>query len=170
MWVCPRVCVRVCCGMFAVLMCACGEKVLATSREVCDSYFSVCSEVACLEMAAGLRLFDPPGLVSNDLGVVLMLFSVFLSLPCFCRCLEQKKILRAARIHAGILAAQFGSRYEQDALEPWQQRVLVELKLDGPEQDLMVHLGGDSTNGRLPVRRGWLCLMPLPLSGTFGLR
>lgn len=66
----------------------------------------------------------------------------------------QKKILRAARIHAGILGEQFGSRFEQDSLEPWQQRALIELKLDGPEQDLTVHLGGDSTNGRLPVRCG----------------
>ncbi|CAM9300154.1 unnamed protein product, partial [Hapterophycus canaliculatus] len=63
----------------------------------------------------------------------------------------EKKILRAARIHAGIVDEQFGSRFEQDGLEPWQRRVLEELKLDGPEQDLTVHLGGDSTNGRLPV-------------------
>ncbi|CAM9263707.1 unnamed protein product [Ectocarpus sp. 4 AP-2014] len=63
----------------------------------------------------------------------------------------EKKILRAARIHAGILDEQFGSKFEQDGLEPWQQRALIELKLDGPEQDLTVYLGGDSTNGRLPV-------------------
>lgn len=87
-----------------------------------------------------------------------------------CRGHEQKKILRAARIHAGILGEQFGSRYEQDALEPWQQRVLMELKLDGPEQDLTVHLGGDSTNGRLPVRRAGVLPMRLPLDGTFSVR
>ena len=53
---------------------------------------------------------------------------------------------------AGILDEPFGARFETDALEPWQQRVLVDLRLDGPEADLTVHLGGDSTRGRLPVR------------------
>ena len=107
---------------------------------------------------------DLPRLVSNDVYRLLLYPSSFCRCCCHHRgrCREQKKILRAARIHAGILAEQFGSRYEQDALEPWQQRVLIELKLDGPEQDLTVHLGGDSTNGRLPVRRGrcW-CFFPL---------
>lgn len=65
---------------------------------------------------------------------------------------EQKKVLKAARIVAGILDEPFGARFEADALEPWQQRVLIDLRLDGPGADLTVHLGGDSTRGRLPVR------------------
>lgn len=72
------------------------------------------------------------------------LFSLFPS--------EQKKVLKAARIVSGILDEPFGAHFEADALEPWQQRVLVELRLDGPRADLSVHLGGDSTRGRLPVR------------------
>ena len=63
----------------------------------------------------------------------------------------QKKVLKAARIVAGILNEPFGARFETDALEPWQQRVLVDLRLDGPGADLTVHLGGDSRRGRLPV-------------------
>lgn len=54
---------------------------------------------------------------------------------------------------AGILDEPFGARFETDALEPWQRRALCDLRLDGPEADLTVHLGGDSTRGRLPVRR-----------------
>ena len=45
----------------------------------------------------------------------------------------EKKVLRAARMVAGILDEPFGARFETDALEPWQQRVLVDLRLDGPE-------------------------------------
>lgn len=81
-------------------------------------------------------------------------FRFVLSAVFGCMCfLEQKKVLKAARIVAGILNEPFGARFEADALEPWQQRVLVDLRLDGPGADLTVHLGGDSTRGRLPVRQ-----------------
>lgn len=53
---------------------------------------------------------------------------------------------------AGILDEPFGALFETDALEPWQQKVLIDLRLDGPDADLNVHLGGDFTRGRLPVR------------------
>lgn len=66
--------------------------------------------------------------------------------------LEQKKILRAARMAIGILDEPFGAQFEQDAVEPWQQRVLSELRLDGYNADLEVYLGGESTRGKLPVR------------------
>lgn len=59
--------------------------------------------------------------------------------------------MRAARIVVGILDEPFGSRFGVDELEPWQQRVLRDLRLDGPNADLTVYLGGDSTRGRLPV-------------------
>ena len=71
-------------------------------------------------------------------------------------------MLKAARIVAGILDEPFGARFEADALEPWQQRVLIDLRLDGPGADLKVHLGGDSTRGRLPVGpRGQTRTLPL---------
>lgn len=64
---------------------------------------------------------------------------------------EQKRVLKAARMAAGILYEPFGARFGADGLELWQQRVLGDLGLDGPKADLTVHLGGDSTRGRLPV-------------------
>lgn len=62
-------------------------------------------------------------------------------------------MLHNARLLVGIATEQFGSRVGFDEIEPWQHKVLVEADLDGPRAQRVTYLGGDRSDGKLPVRK-----------------
>lgn len=63
-------------------------------------------------------------------------------------------MLQYARLLVCITNEKFGSSVGENELEPWQHRVLMDLKLEGPGADRTVYLGGDRSHARLPVRVG----------------
>ncbi|CAM9717722.1 unnamed protein product, partial [Sphacelaria rigidula] len=62
-----------------------------------------------------------------------------------------KNVLQYARLLVCITNEKFGSSVGENELEPWQHRVLIDLKLEGPGADRTVYLGGDRSHATLPV-------------------